>query len=85
MKSVRLLPLLVPIALVAASCGQKAGVAGSESVDVPVAPAPETTAPAGTDAPGVTERARRGHQLPLRTRKHPPRGRSCPVTATPTA
>ena len=54
MKSVRLLPLLVPIALVAASCGQKAGVAGSESVDVPVAPAPETTAPAGTDAPGVT-------------------------------
>ena len=54
MRPARLLPLLVPLALVAASCGQKAGVAGSESADVPVAPAPETTAPAATDAPGVT-------------------------------
>ena len=86
MRPARLLPLLVPIALVAASCGQKAGVAGSESAeDVPVAPAPETAAPAGTDAPGVTERAGRRHQRASATPRRPPPGRSCPVTATPTA
>ena len=84
MKSVRLLPLLVPIALVAASCGQKAGVAGTESARRAVAPAPETTAPAGIDAPGVTS-VPGADTPPRRTRSHPPRGRSCPVTATPTA
>ncbi len=58
MRPARLLPLLVPIALVAASCGQKAGVAGSEvAEEVPVAPAPETAAPAGTDAGRPTPRA----------------------------
>ena len=41
MRRARLLPLLVPIALVAASCGQKASVAGSEvAEEVPVATAP---------------------------------------------
>jgi branched-chain amino acid transport system substrate-binding protein len=53
MKHARLLPLLVPFALVAAACGQKAGVAGSEAAEAP-APAPGTAAPPATDAPADT-------------------------------
>ena len=50
-----LVVLLVPAALVAAACGQKAGVAGSGQ---PVAP-PATVAPPGPTAPptGSTEPA----------------------------
>lgn len=51
-----LLPLLVPLALVGASCGQKSGVAGTEQVAPAPGAAPGTngTTPNGTQAPPAT-------------------------------
>ena len=59
MRHARLLPLLVPFALMVAACGQKAGVAGSEVAEAPVAPAPDTAAPPASDAPPPRERPAR--------------------------
>jgi ABC-type branched-subunit amino acid transport system substrate-binding protein len=59
----RLIPLLVPLAMVAAGCGQKSGVAGTDAAGTLPAPTPTepagtqpdgTTAPGGTAAPGDT-------------------------------
>ncbi len=48
----RLLPLLLPMALIAASCGQKSGVAGTEQVAPSEQPGSEQ--PGGTQAPAIT-------------------------------